>query len=117
MSKIDCGDTNNPTRRAFVAALACAAPIAAAGRTTIAIDRDRFILNGKPTYEGRSFEGMKIEGLLMNTRMVQGIFDDENPETVSRWKYPDTGKWDAERNTNEFLAAMDSWRRHGVLGF
>ncbi|MBL8231832.1 MAG: hypothetical protein JNL98_25265 [Bryobacterales bacterium] len=85
--------------------------------TTIAIDGDRFLLNGKPTYQGRTFEGMKIEGLLMNTRMVQGTFDDENPETISRWKYPDTGKWDAERNNREFLAAMPEWRRHGVLGF
>ncbi len=32
----------------------------------------------------------KIEGLLFNSRMVQGIFDDLNPETVSRWAYPDT---------------------------
>jgi hypothetical protein len=33
------------------------------------------------------------------------------------WNYPDTGRWDAERNTREFLAAMPSWRRHGLLGF
>jgi hypothetical protein len=29
--------------------------------------------------------------------MVQGIFDDLNPETINRWIYPDTGKWDAGR--------------------
>ena len=33
------------------------------------------------------------------------------------WAYPDTGKWDAERNTREFLAAMPEWRRHGLLAF
>ena len=60
---------------------------------------------------------MKVEGLLLNSRMVQGIFDDENSATRSRWKYPDTGKWDAERNTREFLAAMPEWRRHGLLSF
>jgi hypothetical protein len=49
--------------------------------------------------------------------MVQGIFDDRNPETVRRWAYPDTGRWDAERNTREFLAAMPEWRRHGLLAF
>jgi hypothetical protein len=98
--------------------MACAgAASAQRRRTTIAIDGDRFLLNGKPTYQGRTFEGMKIEGLLINTRMVQGTFDDENPETVSRWKYPDTGKWDAERNNREFLAAMPEWRKHGVLSF
>jgi len=49
--------------------------------------------------------------------MVQGIFDDRNPETVSRWAYADTGEWDAERNTREFLSAMPQWRQHGLLAF
>ena len=47
--------------------------------------------------------------------MVQATFDDRNPETVAHWAYPDTGKWDAERNTREFLAAMPEWRQHGLL--
>lgn len=89
----------------------------AAAKTTVAIRGDRFYINGRPTYEGRSFQGLKIEGLLMNARMVQGIFDDRNPETQSKWKYPDTGQWDAERNTREFLAAMPVWRQHGLLAF
>jgi hypothetical protein len=46
------------------------------GRTVLAIQGDRFFINGSPTYEGRSYNGMNIEGLLMNSRMVQGIFDD-----------------------------------------
>lgn len=49
--------------------------------------------------------------------MVQGVFDDLNPETVVRWKYPDTGKWDPERNTNEFIAAMPGWRKYGLMAF
>jgi hypothetical protein len=49
--------------------------------------------------------------------MVQGIFDDRNRETVARWAYPDTGVWDPERNTREFIAAMPEWRAHGVLSF
>jgi hypothetical protein len=106
------------TRRAFLASSLAASTMPAANRrTTIAINKDQFVLNGKPTYKGRSFEGMKIEGLLMNTRMVQGIFDDENAETVVRWRYPDTGKWDADRNTAEFIAAMPSWKKDGVLSF
>lgn len=86
-------------------------------RTTVTIEADRFFLNGRPTYEGRTYRGMKIEGLLMNSRMVQGIFDDLNPETRPRWRYPDTGKWDPARNTREFVAAMPEWRRHGLLSF
>jgi hypothetical protein len=90
---------------------------AALRRTVVSIQTDRFFINGRLTYEGRVYKGMKIEGLLMNSRMVQGIFDDLNLETRSRWNYPDTGKWDAERNTREFIAAMPEWRRHGLLGF
>jgi hypothetical protein len=48
---------------------------------------------------------------------VQGIFDDRNSLTQDRWKYPDTGKWDADRNTREFVAAMPEWRAHGLLSF
>ncbi|MEQ2007938.1 MAG: hypothetical protein ABMA26_14165 [Limisphaerales bacterium] len=82
---------------------------------TVAIVGEEFHTNGKPTYEGRTWNGKKIQGLLMNSRMVQGTFDDLNPDTVARWAYPDTKKWDAERNTREFIAAMAEWRRHGLL--
>jgi hypothetical protein len=99
------------------AALLAGVPVTAARRTALAIDGDRFLINGRPTYEGRIWRGMKIEGLLMNSRMVQGTFDDLNPETRSLWVYPDTKKWDPERNNREFLAAMPEWRRHGLLSF
>ncbi len=78
---------------------------------------EKFFINGKPTYAGRAWKGKKIEGLLMNSRMVQGVFDDLNPETISRWAYADTGQWDTERNVREFLAAMPIWRAHGLLSF
>lgn len=84
-------------------------------KTAISITDDAFYINGNITYPGRFYNGDRIEGLLMNSRMVQGIFDDRNPETVSMWAYPDTGKWDAERNTREFLDAMPDWRSYGLL--
>jgi hypothetical protein len=84
-------------------------------QTAVTIVGDAFHINGRPTYEDRTWRGHKIEGLLMNSRMVQGLFDDLNPETISRWAYPDTGKWDADRNTRDFIAAMPEWRRHGLL--
>ncbi|MHB9132835.1 MAG: hypothetical protein ACYDBB_17335 [Armatimonadota bacterium] len=86
-------------------------------QTTVDIRDEAFYLNGRPTYEGRWWRGLKIEGLLLNSRMVQGIFHDRNPETCSRWAYPDTGVWDPERNTREFIAAMPEWRRQGLLAF
>lgn len=86
-------------------------------QTTVAIVGDRFFVNGKPTFAGRTYNGHRIEGLLPNSRMVQGIFDDENGETRARWAYPDTKTWSADRNTDEFIAAMPVWKRHGLLAF
>src|SRR5437870_4111618 len=89
----------------------------ASRKTAVSMVGDEFQINGNPTYPGRVWGGHKIQGLLLNSRMVQGIFDDRNPETVKHWAYPDTGKWDPERNTREFIAAMPEWRRHGLLAF
>ena len=86
-------------------------------RPVVSIVGDEFHINGKPTYEGRYWNGNKIQGLLMNSRMVQGIFDDLNPETRELFVYPDTRKWDADRNTDEFVQAMDEWSRHGLNAF
>jgi hypothetical protein len=86
-------------------------------KTEVTIHGQSFHLNGQATYGGRTWQGHQVEGLLFNSRMVQGIFDDLNPETRSQWAYPDTGVWDAERNTREFVAAMPKWRRHGLLAF
>ncbi|MCY4589239.1 MAG: hypothetical protein OXE86_01465, partial [Alphaproteobacteria bacterium] len=41
---------------------------------------NRFLINGEPTYTGRK----RVEGLLLNARMVQGLFDDLNPQTRER---------------------------------
>jgi hypothetical protein len=86
-------------------------------KTQVSIKGEKFLINGEPTFKGREWKGITVEGLLPNSRMVQGVFDDLNPETVAKWKYPDTGKWDAERNTNEFIKAMPEWRNHGLLAF
>ncbi|MEJ7769158.1 MAG: cellulase family glycosylhydrolase [Chitinophagaceae bacterium] len=86
-------------------------------QTIVSIKGNRFLINGRLTYKGRSWQGHRIEGLLMNSRMVQGIFDDQNPATVDQWKYPDTQKWDPDRNTNEFIKAMDEWYARGLLAF
>jgi hypothetical protein len=100
---------------ATAASVAVAAEAVPARRTTVSIHGDAFHINGRPTYEGRTWNGKKIEGLLLNSRMVQATFDDLNPETVGKWAYPDTGRWDPDRNTREFIAAMPEWRKHGLL--
>ncbi|MFB0504711.1 MAG: hypothetical protein ACETWE_12830, partial [Candidatus Bathyarchaeia archaeon] len=85
--------------------------------TVVSISDQMLKINGRPTYPGRTHKGYKVEGLLMNSRMVQGVFDDENPETRANWRYPDTGTWDPERNTDEFVKAMGNWRDNGLLAF
>jgi hypothetical protein len=113
------------SRRSFLALLGsiplagCAQlrrPRASPG-SRVSIRGEDFFINRRITYPGRTWNGHRIEGLLMNARMVQGIFDDLNPETAGNWAYPDTGRWDPERNTREFLEAMPEWRRHGLLAF
>lgn len=105
------------TRLLYSLLLALACVTATTARTVVSIEGDNFLINGRPTYEGREWHGRQIEGLLLNARLVQATFDDLNPATVARWAYPDTGKWDAQRNVNEFIAAMPDWRAHGLLAF
>lgn len=84
-------------------------------QTRITIDGTRFLIDGRPTYEGRVWRSRSIEGLLFNSRMIQAIFDDACPETRERWRYPDTGRWDPDRNTDEFCRALPVYRAHGLL--
>ncbi|MEO6795572.1 MAG: Ig-like domain repeat protein [Candidatus Dormibacter sp.] len=79
------------------------------GHTVVAIEGARFLINGEVTSPGKP-----AEGLLLNTRMAQAIFDDANPNTVGFWAYPDTHTWDAQRNTNEFVAMLPTYAQHGI---
>lgn len=73
-----------------------------------------FLIDGRPTYPGRSWRGHRIEGRLFNSRMANAVADDENPATRGAWAYAD-GEWDAERSTREFIAALPAYRAHGLL--
>lgn len=107
----------NHLRYLLAALLFAAVAHAETRRNAVSISGEDFLIDGKPTYSGRSWKGHRIEGLLLNSRMVQGIFDDLNTNTVAKWAYADTGKWDAERNTREYIAAMSEWHRRGLLAF
>lgn len=86
-------------------------------QTVVSIQEQKFLINGAPTLAGRTWRDYDVEGLLPNSRMVQGVFDDLNSETRAQWAYADTKTWDADRNTLEFIAAMPAWRAHGLLAF
>ncbi len=87
-----------------------------ARKTTVSIDGDRWLINGEPTHPGRKYRGWKIEGLLLNSRMANGLFDDANELTRGLWAYPDTGEWDPERNVGELIAMLPTYRSHGMTG-
>lgn len=91
--------------------------------TVVGIDGERFCINGQPTYAGRRYNGRPIEGLLFCVRAAQATFDDENWPSIKTYDlgtgprsfaYPDSVTWDAERNVEEFCAALPSWKAHGI---
>jgi len=74
---------------------------AASTRTRISIKDGKWQINGSITYLGAP-----AEGLLMNVRMVNAVFEDRNK--------PD---FDAEANTNRFIARVPDYVEHGVRAF
>ncbi len=108
---------------------------AQSGSTVVGIKGPFFTINGQLTYSpeaGFPNADPNLVGTLLNVRAVQAIFDDANyPKQGSKlnpyktaglmgdvsWDYPDTGKWDPERNTREFIAELPEWRSTGLLAF
>ncbi len=76
-------------------------------KTAVSIEGEGFLINGEPTYSGLAPEA---RGKLMNVRMVNATFDDENAATRPEG-------FDAEANTTRFIASMDEYKAKGVLAF
>jgi hypothetical protein len=76
-------------------------------RTAIAIDGSNFRINGELTYKNLA---PRAHGLLMNARMVNAVFEDENPDTCPEGFAP-------EANTSAFIASMDQYKVKGILAF
>ena len=70
-------------------------------KTRVEIADGKWHLNGKPTYSGA-----KSEGLLMNVRMVNAVFEDVKRKDVHH-----------EANTEKFIAAVPDYVAHGVRAF
>ena len=81
----------------------------------ITIEGQDFLIDGAPTYPGRTWRGQRIEGLLLNARMVQATFDDLNPDHPRPLGLSGHGRWDPERNVSELIAMLPEYRRHGLL--
>lgn len=80
---------------------AAAAPARSIGTTRVTIEGGRFKVNGTITYRGKA-----AEGLLMNVRMVNSVFEDTNRPSFN-----------PAANTNEFLGRMRDYVALGVRGF
>jgi CubicO group peptidase (beta-lactamase class C family) len=70
-------------------------------RTRVAVKEGRWFLNGAVTYRGA-----KAEGLLMNVRMVNAVFEDARRP-----------QFDPEANTERFLRQVPAYVGHGVRAF
>ena len=74
---------------------------AGAEKTRISIADGQWRLNG-----GLTYPGTPAEGLLMNVRMVNAVFEDKH----RLW-------FDAEENTSEFIARIPEYVAHGIRAF
>jgi hypothetical protein len=78
-------------------------PFQAATRLTL--QKGLWHLNGKPTYPGA-----KAEGLLLNVRMANAVFEDRNPATCPKG-------FDPEKNSAAFIEKVPQYVAQGVRGF
>jgi len=76
-------------------------------QTEVSIDGTLFRINGELTY---GEYGEEAHGRLMNVRMVNATFFDENPSTRPKGLNP-------EINTDKFIDSMDEYRSKGILAF
>jgi len=83
------------------------ADASAQGKTRVSIEGDRWLIDGRPTHPGS-----QAEGLLMNVRMVNSVFEDVG--TAGREKL---GRFDPQENTRRFIARIDEYAKSGVAAF
>lgn len=83
-------------------------------RTTLSIQDDKFLINGKLTYSEYPNCPKEYHGRLMNARFIQGVFDDKSD--VKR--FDRFGKvFSAEKNTDDLIHALPKWYEVGLRAF
>ena len=88
----------------MVAAVGPARVLAESG-TEVAIEGGRWTINGVVTHAGA-----RAEGLLMNVRMINAVFDDANESTRP-------AGFDPQANTEAMVAKVPEYVSHGVRAF
>lgn len=77
-------------------------------RTSVSIAEGRWLINGVPV-----LQGTPAEGLLVNVRMVNAVFEDEGPAAAEHLP----ADFDPEVNTRRFIEQMPAYYAHGVRAF
>jgi len=79
--------------------------------TRIGVTGRAFYLNGRPTYSELPDCPDALRGLLMNARMIQGVFDDRvDPRRFDRF-----GRvFNPDRNTDALVDALPAWYAAGL---
>lgn len=90
-----------------VVALGCSSLQHADNETKVAIKDNRWLINGQPVHEGSP-----AEGLLMNVRMVNTVFEDRGPNINDHF-----ADFDPDENTNRFIEKIPEYVAHGVRAF
>ncbi len=78
--------------------------------TKLSIDGTKFRINGDLIYSEIEQCNEKYHGMLMNSRMIQGIFDSENSDLFQRYNKT----FDPDVNTDELIAALPAWYAKGL---
>ena len=84
-------------------------------KSGLTIDGERFRINDRLVYSEIAGSSKSVHGLLMNARLIQGVFDDRaDPDRFARFGWD---RWDPERHTDELVAALPEWYRWGLRAF
>ena len=79
--------------------------------TVLSIKEDRFLINGSLTYSEIKGCPASCNGLLMNARFIQGIFNDKN--NIDR--YNRFGRtFNVKNNTEQLINALPLWYSYGL---
>ncbi len=79
-------------------------------RTRVAIDGERWQINGRVTYPGAA-----AEGRLMNVRVVNATFEDDRPR--AQWPAVLPATFDPDGNTRQFIRQVPAYVRAGIRAF
>lgn len=83
-------------------------------KTVLSIEGENFLINGKLTYSEIPGCDSRMHGLLMNARLIQGIFDDKaDPARFNRFGLT----FSPEENTDALIAALPDWYQYGLRCF